>query len=85
MGAYIVRRLLLIIPTLLGVMIVNFALIQFLPGGPVEQVLAQLEGEGDVFAAITGGGDAGIDTNETSDRYAGARGLPAHARRQPSR
>ena len=77
MGAYIVRRLLLIIPTLMGVMIVNFALIQFVPGGPVEQVLAQLEGEGDVFAAITGGGDAGIDTNETSDRYAGARGLPA--------
>jgi microcin C transport system permease protein len=43
MGAYIVRRLLLIVPTLLGVMIVNFALIQFVPGGPVEQVLAQLE------------------------------------------
>ena len=41
-------------------MIVNFALIQFVPGGPVEQVLAQLEGEGDVFAAITGGDDAGI-------------------------
>ena len=76
MGAYIVRRLLLVIPTLLGVMIVNFALIQFVPGGPVEQVLAQLEGEGDVFAAITGSGDAGIDANETSDRYAGARGLP---------
>lgn len=76
MGAYIIRRLLLVIPTLLGVMIVNFALIQFVPGGPVEQVLAQLEGEGDVFAAITGSGDAGIDANETSDRYAGARGLP---------
>ena len=77
MGAYILRRLLLVIPTLLGVMIVNFALIQFVPGGPVEQVLAQLEGEGDVFAAITGDGDAGIDANATSDRYAGARGLPA--------
>ncbi len=46
MVAYIIRRLLLVIPTLLGVMIVNFALIQFVPGGPVEQVLAQLEGEG---------------------------------------
>jgi microcin C transport system permease protein len=57
MIAYIIRRLLLVIPTLLGVMIVNFALIQFVPGGPVEQVLAQLEGEGDVFAAITGGDD----------------------------
>ena len=80
MGAYILRRLLLVIPTLLGVMIVNFALIQFVPGGPVEQVLAQLEGEGDVFAAITGDGDAGIDANATSDRYAGARGLPAEYR-----
>ena len=77
MGSYILRRLLLVIPTLLGVMIVNFALIQFIPGGPVEQVLAQLEGEGDVFAAITGDGDAGIDASATSDRYAGARGLPA--------
>ncbi|MDG1295355.1 MAG: microcin ABC transporter permease, partial [Planktomarina sp.] len=46
MVAYIIRRLLLVIPTLLGVMVVNFALIQFVPGGPVEQVLAQLEGEG---------------------------------------
>ena len=63
MGSYILRRLLLVIPTLLGVMIVNVALIQFIPGGPVEQVLAQLEGEGDVFAAITGDGDAGIDAS----------------------
>ncbi|MDC0345231.1 microcin C ABC transporter permease YejB [Planktomarina sp.] len=76
MIAYIIRRLLLVIPTLLGVMIVNFALIQFVPGGPVEQVLAQLEGEGDVFAAITGGDDAGIGETAGNDQYAGARGLP---------
>jgi microcin C transport system permease protein len=50
MGAYILRRLLLMIPTLFGIMVVNFVLTQFVPGGPVEQVLAQLEGEGDVFA-----------------------------------
>ena len=56
MGAYILRRMLLIIPTLLGVMVINFLLIQFVPGGPVEQVLAQLEGDGDVFAGISGGG-----------------------------
>ena len=61
MVAYIIRRLLLVIPTLLGVMIVNFALIQFVPGGPVEQVLAQVEGEGDVFAAIPGGDDEPFD------------------------
>ena len=45
MGAYILRRLLLIIPTLLGVMIINFTLTQFVPGGPVEQIIAQLAGE----------------------------------------
>ena len=44
MGAYILRRLLLIIPTLLGIMILNFALTQFVPGGPVEQVLADMRG-----------------------------------------
>ena len=76
MVAYIIRRLLLVIPTLLGVMVVNFALIQFVPGGPVEQVLAQLEGEGDVFAAITGGDDAGIGESAGNDQHAGARGLP---------
>jgi microcin C transport system permease protein len=76
MGAYILRRLLLIIPTLLGVMIINFALVQFVPGGPIEQIIANLEGEGDVFEGIAGtGGDAG---NEVSDEsgYLGARGLP---------
>jgi len=46
MGAYILRRLLLVIPTLLGIMIINFALIQFVPGGPIEQIIAQLEGQG---------------------------------------
>ena len=52
MGAYILRRLLLVIPTLLGIMVINFALVQFVPGGPIEQILANLEGEGDVFEAI---------------------------------
>lgn len=75
MGAYILRRLWLVIPTLFGVMLVNFALVQFVPGGPIEQVLAQLEGEGDVFAAISGAGDAGIGTGG-DERYIGARGLP---------
>ncbi len=44
MGAYILRRLLLVIPTLLGIMIINFALTQFVPGGPIEQIIAQMEG-----------------------------------------
>ncbi|MBC8242188.1 MAG: microcin ABC transporter permease, partial [Alphaproteobacteria bacterium] len=44
MYAYIVRRLLLIIPTLLGIMIINFAVIQAAPGGPVEQMIAEITG-----------------------------------------
>ena len=76
MGAYIVRRLLLVIPTLIGIMIINFALTQFVPGGPIEQILAQLEGEGDVLETITGGGSETMETEAGSSDYAGSRGLP---------
>jgi len=76
MGPYILRRLMLIIPTLLGIMIINFSLTQLVPGGPVEQVLAQLEGEGDVFAGISGGGSETIGETEVGDGYQGGRGLP---------
>ncbi|QFT64530.1 microcin C transport system permease protein [Roseivivax halotolerans] len=76
MGAYILRRLLLIIPTLLGIMIINFALVQFVPGGPIEQVIARVQGDGDVFQGFAGGGDAGGGGGGSED-YAGARGLPA--------
>jgi microcin C transport system permease protein len=80
MGSYILRRLLLVIPTLLGIMIVNFALTQFVPGGPVEQVLADMRGEGDVFETIAGGQqdiDVSIEDNAGAEtKYAGARGLP---------
>ncbi|MBC6437464.1 MAG: ABC transporter permease subunit [Rhodobacteraceae bacterium] len=75
MGPYILRRLMLMIPTLLGIMVINFALTQFVPGGPVDQVLAQLEGEGNVFANISGtGSEAGV--TEVEGSYQGARGLP---------
>jgi microcin C transport system permease protein len=77
MGAYIIRRLLLIIPTLLGIMIINFTLTQFVPGGPIEQILANLEGEGDVFEGIAGGGSETLANTTGEDyQYAGARGLP---------
>ena len=46
MGAYITKRLLLIFPTLFGIMLINFIIIQFAPGGPVEQALAQATGMG---------------------------------------
>ncbi|MFT6451243.1 MAG: microcin C transport system permease protein [Halocynthiibacter sp.] len=76
MAAYILRRLLLIIPTLLGIMIVNFALTQFVPGGPIEQIIAQIEGEGDVFEGISGGGAETSEQMANESRYEGARGLP---------
>lgn len=79
MGAYILRRFLLIIPTLIGIMLINFTLTQFVPGGPVEQVLARLEGGGDAFQTISGGGDAGVDQSaggQEDARYIGSRGLP---------
>jgi len=82
MGAYILRRLLLVIPTLLGIMVINFSLVQFVPGGPIDQIIAQLEGGGDVFEGIAGGGSevvggsAGAGEGAGGDRYRGARGLP---------
>lgn len=78
MGAYILRRLALVLPTLLGIMVINFTLVQFVPGGPIEQILAELEGEGNVFESIAGSsGDAGIREAATADeRYRGSRGLP---------
>ena len=44
MIAYIIRRLLLVFPTLFGIMILNFAIIQIVPGGPVEQMIAEMTG-----------------------------------------
>ena len=79
MGAYILRRLALVIPTLLGIMVINFALVQFVPGGPIEQIIAQVQGQGDVFEGFAGGGDAGASAGAgsgTDSEYAGARGLP---------
>ena len=68
MGAYILRRLLLIIPTLLGIMVINFVLVQFVPGGPVEQVIANMQGQGDVFEGFAGSGnDAGQDMTGGGD------------------
>ncbi|MEX3017860.1 microcin C ABC transporter permease YejB [Gymnodinialimonas hymeniacidonis] len=77
MGAYILRRLLLVIPTIFGVMLLNFMLIQLVPGGPIDQIIAQLEGEGDAFAGISGGGgDNAADASDFDVGYQGARGLP---------
>ena len=61
MWAYILKRLLLMIPTLFGVLLITFVVIQFVPGGPVEQMVAQLQGRdtGGEGAAVAGAGYRG--------------------------
>ncbi|WP_374444940.1 microcin C ABC transporter permease YejB [Stella sp.] len=86
MLAYLVRRLLLVIPTLFGIMVVNFVIIQAAPGGPVEQMIARIKGTAvDATARVggTGGDTAAPQPGERSvpgasgeaSKYRGARGL----------
>jgi microcin C transport system permease protein len=72
MTAYIFRRLLLIIPTLIGILTINFLIIQAAPGGPVEQTLAHLEGMSN--SAIPSGSGGEI-TSSGESGYRGGRGL----------
>ena len=83
MTSYILRRFLLFFPTLLGVMVINFLIIQAAPGGPVEQTIAQIQGH-DVDASARVGGDGGeLSSSQTqrqssegsSSKYRGAQGL----------
>ncbi len=73
----------LVIPTLFGMMLINFALTQFMPGGPIEQVSLRLQGEGDAGAALTGGGPRwwAKTMNRAADTSAPAacRGIPGPA------
>ena len=80
MGGYILRRLFLVIPTLFGIMLINFALTQLVPGGPFDQIEAKLEGGGDAIEAVTGasGEDPGMGAGDSG--YVGARGLPPEFR-----
>ena len=86
MFAYIIRRLILIIPTLLGIMIVNFLVVQWAPGGPVEQMIARIKGTvSDATARVSGssrdnlGESASMQKGSTSadmtSKYRGARGV----------
>ena len=58
MGGYILRRLFLMIPTIIGIMAISFAVVQFAPGGPVEQVIADLTGPNQGGDRLSGGGAA---------------------------
>jgi microcin C transport system permease protein len=82
MIAYILRRLLLMIPTIFGVLLVSFIIVQFAPGGPVQRVIAQLQGTAASAASrVTGGGgDFGASATQLgggggTSRYRGAQGL----------
>jgi microcin C transport system permease protein len=78
MTAYLLRRLLLVIPTLFGIIAINFAVVQFAPGGPVEQMIAELKGHG---AGVTGRvtGEGMHETAPTQNSlYRGASGLDPH-------
>ena len=84
MAAYIIRRLLLMIPTLFGIIVINFIIVQFAPGGPVEQLVAQITGsdvgatsrfsggEGETAGSMDGVGAAGATA---VSEYRGAQGL----------
>ena len=81
MTAYIARRLLLIIPTLIGIMLLNFVIVQFAPGGPVEQLIAQMRGEAvgatERMAGTQGEVQQGQDAGggAATSKYRGAQGL----------
>lgn len=77
MLSYILRRLILMVPTFFGIVLVNFIVIQVAPGGPVEQAIAQLEGLGDAsIERITRGGGETVAAGESSEgRYRGGQGL----------
>ncbi len=85
MLAYIIRRLLLVIPTLLGIITINFVIVQFAPGGPVEQAIAQIQGTSVEATARVSGSSQGETTvqpqkpggggSTAASKYRGARGL----------
>ncbi|MGV2980800.1 microcin C ABC transporter permease YejB [Camelimonas sp. ID_303_24] len=77
MIGYILRRLLLMIPTILGIMLISFVLVQFAPGGPVERVIAQLQGtDAGATSRISGGGGGDFASSASADSsYRGAQGL----------
>ena len=84
MLAYIARRLLLIIPTLFGIMVVNFVIVQAAPGGPVELMIARIKGTAVEATARVGsaGGEMSGQAGAVTAKYRGARGLDPELIRQ---
>ena len=75
MLSYIFRRLILIVPTLIGIMCINFFLVQFVPGGPIEQIISDLEKNSSFLDSI-GGGSQEVRTSDGLESYKGSVGLP---------
>src|SRR5580704_8786954 len=79
MLAYIARRILLMIPTLLGIMLIAFTIVQFAPGGPVERIIAQLQGNEAGSSRVSGGGgdfsSAARAQSTGQSAYRGAQGI----------
>src|SRR5271156_1817857 len=81
MLAYILRRLLLMIPTILGIIAVSFASVQFVSGGPVERAISQLQGTDQSSTGGLGGGGGQIGSGaaqaggDIASRYRGSQGL----------
>ena len=87
MLSYILRRLLLVIPTLLGIMVINFAIVQVAPGGPVERLIAEIQGDaidatgrisGNIGSEIANPAQRSVDARgvqDTTSKYRGAQGL----------
>ncbi|HET8850828.1 MAG TPA: microcin C ABC transporter permease YejB [Marinobacter sp.] len=75
MGLYILRRLMLIIPTLIGILLLNFIIVQAAPGGPIEQLIVEMEGYGGSTLARAGGGNTGGEVVTGAGDSRGSRGL----------
>ncbi len=86
MAAYLLKRIALILPTLFGIMLVSFIVIQFAPGGPVERIIAQIQGhDASMTGRISGSGGDGLSgggtgqlgqgSGEATSKYRGAQGL----------
>src|SRR3954470_23829184 len=81
MLAYVLRRLMLVVPTLFGIMVLNFFIVQAAPGGPVEQMIARIEGTAvgatERFSGSASGGEMMRQaSSESGGAYRGAGGLP---------
>jgi microcin C transport system permease protein len=84
MATYLLKRILLIFPTLFGIMLISFGIIQFAPGGPIERIIAQLSGtDVSATARFSGPGGDGVaaqpemqaGVGEATSKYRGAQGL----------